>query len=343
MKKAAVINPYLDTMGGGERYTLSFALSLSELGYEVYLEWKDKTIKKKLESRFGMDLKKINIIPDTGRGDGYDVCFWVSDGSIPTLKARKNYLHFQVPFRDVNGRSLLNKMKMFRINKVICNSLFTKKIIDAEYGVDSRVIYPPVDTLQIKPRRKEKLILSVGRFSELLQSKRQDILINTFKDIYDGGIKDWKLILAGGSEVGSAGFVENLRKSAEGYPIQILEGPSFNVLKDLYGKSNIFWSASGYGIDETKEPESVEHFGITVVEAMSAGCVPIVYAAGGHKEIIDQGMNGFLWNDAEDLLKTTTELIGKPSKIRELTKKAKERSVGFGYEIFRKKTAEIIG
>jgi glycosyltransferase involved in cell wall biosynthesis len=339
--KAAIVDTYLDTMGGGERYTLSFALALAEAGYEVSVEWGDKTIKKKLENRFGMDLKNIKVIPDVKRGDGYDVCFWVSDGSVPTLKARKNYLHFQVPFRDVNGRSLLNKMKMFRVNKVICNSLFTKKIIDEEYGVDSLVIYPPVDTLQFKPKRKENLIISVGRFSELLQNKRQDILIKVFKNLYDGGLKDWKLILAGGSEVGSAGFVENLRKSGEGYPIQILEGPSFNVLKDLYGKSKIFWSASGYDIDENADPQLVEHFGIAVVEAMSAGCVPFIFNSGGHKEIVGQG-SGFLWETPQELERIFKELLKNKKETKEISASARKSSRKFSLERFKDDVIELV-
>ncbi|MFH1656622.1 MAG: hypothetical protein ABH956_02505, partial [Candidatus Nealsonbacteria bacterium] len=107
--KAAIYNPYLDTLGGGERYSISFAKILKEKGYEVFVQWKDLSIKEKLEERFGISLKGINFIPDIKRGDGYDSCFWVSDGSIPALKARKNYLHFQVPFKDVKGKSLINK------------------------------------------------------------------------------------------------------------------------------------------------------------------------------------------------------------------------------------------
>src|SRR4030066_1199320 len=111
--KAAIYNPYLDTLGGGERYTMAFALVMEEKNYRVDVEWKDENIKVRLEKRFNMDLSKINFIQDIKQGDGYDVCFWVSDGSIPLLHARKNFLHFQIPFEEVNGRSLMNKMKLF--------------------------------------------------------------------------------------------------------------------------------------------------------------------------------------------------------------------------------------
>jgi glycosyltransferase involved in cell wall biosynthesis len=340
--KAAIYNPYLDTLGGGERYTLTFAKVLSDGGWEVDLEWKNAEIKASLENRFGMDLTKIKIINDVKRGDGYDLCFWVSDGSIPALKSRKNFIHFQVPFQNVNGRSLLNKMKLFRVNKVICNSNFTKKFIDQEYGVDSLVIYPPVDTISIKPKRKENIILFVGRFSGLLQSKHQDILIKNFKKLVDNGLIDWKLVLAGGIEVGVDSYFEELKKLSKDYPIEIISSPDFKTLKDLYGKSRIFWSASGFEVDENKNPEKVEHFGINVVEAMSAGTVPIAYNAGGHREIIKEGVNGFLWGSTQNLLSKTKEAISDKRLWRGLSLQARKDSLPFSLERFSREVLSLI-
>lgn len=299
--RAAIYNPYLDTLGGGERYTMTFAEVLAKNGYEVDVQWPDIAIRKKLENRFGKNYASINFISDIKRGDGYDLCFWLSDGSIPTLRARKNFLHFQVPFHHVGGTSLLNRMKLFRIEKIICNSKFTKRVIDYEYGVESIVIYPPVDVTKIKPKRKENIILSVGRFSELKQSKHQDILIKAFKRLVDGGLMDWKLVLAGGVEIGASEFVRHLRSISESYPIEIIESPSFNKIKDLYGKSRIFWTASGFGEDELKNPEKVEHFGITVIEAMAAGAIPFAYNAGGYRETVDDGCDGILWKTVPEL------------------------------------------
>src|SRR5579859_3007597 len=218
--KAAIFNPYLDTLGGGERYTMAVATTLVKRGYIVDVEWKDESVQGKLEKRFGIDLTGIHFVPDIKRGDTYDVCFWVSDGSIPTLRARKNFLHFQVPFTNVSGTSLINKFKLMRINKVICNSRFTKKIIDKEYNVDSVVLHPPVAVEKFKPKKKENIILSVGRFSNLMQSKRQDILIKTFKNFYKSN-STYKLILAGGVEVGADEYIKELEKDSKGYLIEI--------------------------------------------------------------------------------------------------------------------------
>jgi glycosyltransferase involved in cell wall biosynthesis len=233
-------------------------------------------------------------------------------------------------------------MKLIRINKIVCNSLFTKNVIDKEYGVESVVIYPPVDTIGIKPKRKENLILYVGRFSQILQNKGQEILIKSFEKMFDAGLKDWKLILAGGTEVGVGDYLEKLRKMSSGYPVEIIESPDFKTLKDLYGEAKIFWSASGFGEDEEKNPEKVEHFGITIVEAMIGGAVPVVYNAGGHKEIVKDGENGFLWDTPAKLIGKTTSLINDPSAIRKISLSVRESSVKYSLDSFEKNVVSYI-
>lgn len=344
MGKAAIYNPYLDTLGGGERYTLTFAKALAESGYEVDIEWKDTSIIETMSKRFGIKLpKNISIVRSVNRGENYDICFWVSDGSIPTLRSRENILHFQVPFKDVNGTSLLNKMKLFRVNKVICNSYFTKKVVDKEYGVDSVVIYPPVEENMFKPKRKENTICYVGRFSNLVQNKRHDILIDSFIKLtkYKEFVS-WKLILAGGTEVGNGDYFKKLKDKSKNYNIELIASPSFNQLKDIYGKSKLFWSASGYDVDGNKNPEKTEHFGITLIEAMSAGCVPLIYKAGGHIEIVESGKNGYLWNSRADLLHFSKMIINESKLLTTLSKAAIKSVKKYDYKNFKNQVLQII-
>ena len=344
MGKAAIYNPYLDTLGGGERYTLTFAKVLAEEGFDVDIEWNNSNIKEKLAQRFGLKLpNNINVVDSVNRGENYDLIFYVSDGSIPTLRSSKNYLHFQVPFQNVGGKSLLNKMKLFRIDKCLCNSKFTKKFIDAEYGIESDILYPPVATDVYKPKRKLNQICYVGRFSNLTQNKGHDILIQQFGKLTKNKLfKDWKLILAGGVEIGSDVYLKKLKAKAKGLNIEFLESPSVDQLKNVFGESKIYWSASGYGVDEFKNPEKTEHFGITVIEAMSAGCVPVIYNAGGHKEIIDDKVNGYLWNKTSDLIDITKSLVSKSGIITSVSKEAVSSSKKFGYQEFKKSVLQLL-
>jgi len=339
--KAAIYNPYLDTLGGGERYTVGVIQSFIAKGYKVYVEWQDKAIIEKLEKRFGVSLNGTSVVDNIERGDGYDACFWISDGSIPTLRARKNILHFQVPFTNTNGKTLMNKMKLFRIKHVVVNSEFTKRFIDREYGVSSKVIYPPVSVREFKPRRKQNVICYVGRFSNLTQQKRQDVLVSVFKKFYKLN-KDWKLVLAGGVEVGNGNYTGSLRELAKGYPIEILESPSFREIKELLGVSKMFWSAAGYGVDELKEPEKVEHFGITVVEAMAAKAIPLVHAKGGPKEIIEHGESGFLWATKKELLRRAQRLVDNFGLWQETARESHETSLKFSEQRFFDEFSKLI-
>lgn len=343
--KAGIFDPYLDTVGGGERYAMTVVEALLKKGWQVDILWPDSEIKKKLLQKFFLNLERVNFVPYSPRTNNlldrnrfersYDFLFYLSDGSIPFMFGRKNILHFQVPFKNVLRKSLRNSLKLKTIKAVVCNSFFTKTVIDKCLGIKSIVIYPPVDIEALVPQRKENIILSVGRFSQLLQGKKQDILIEVFKKLVgEDSLKEWKLILAGGSEVGSDEYLRNLQVSTEGYPIKIIENLSFSELVKLYGKAKIFWTASGYDIDEETEPERVEHFGITTVEAMAAGCVPIVQGKGGQKEIVNDGENGFLWTSAEELGEITLKTVENKELMESISANATQKSKDYSKERF---------
>jgi len=328
---------------------LTLAEYLSNNGGEVDLFWNNPGLKEKIRIRFDLDLDRVNFV-SIGKNilerwkitRKYDMFFWLSDGSVPFLFSQNNVLHFQVPFHGVNGRSLANKIKLKNINHIVCNSKFTKKFIDKEYGVDSEVIYPPVDVDSFKTRGKENIILTVGRFSKLLQAKRQDILIEAFKKMVDNGLKDWKFQLAGSTDVGGWEYLAALKSLAGDYPIEFYENCSFDILKNLYSKAKIFWYAGGYGIDEEKEPEKVEHFGITVVEAMAAGCIPFVCPKGGLKETVKDKKTGFYYQNLAQLQSFTQKLILDSQKTENMAKEVVKSSYQFGKNAFCEKFKEIL-
>ena len=78
----------------------------------------------------------------------------------------------------------------------------------------------------------------------------------------------------------------------------------------------------------------MEHFGITTVEAMASGCVPLVYEGGGQREIIEQGKSGFLWKTDDELIQQTIRLIKRPAVVRSVATYAVKRSQVFGQERF---------
>ena len=312
MKKALIVSPYLDHLGGGERYMLSVASVLESLGFTIYFAWDNTEEIIKLATMLGISLSNPQIdskVKQLYFGNNplamyqatrnYDTVVYLSDGSLPLLGSRNNIIHMQVPFHHVGGRSIPNQIKKKFVNQVIVNSQFTKKIIDQEYALNSVVVYPPVTPISCTAP-KENLILSVGRFEPSLNTKKQDVLIEAFK-VISPQLPGWRMVLAGASA--SDEWTNKLRAEAAGFPIELTTNLSHDDLCGLYAKSKIYWHAAGYGVDETKNPELTEHFGISTVEAVSAGCVPIVVPYGGQREIVTS--KDLQWTSIPELVTKT--------------------------------------
>jgi len=354
MKKALVFDPYLDTLGGGERYALTFAQVLKHLGYEVKIAWSDEQDLIKAKARFGLDLSGIEVDPalyklcesKSSLSDRlkftkqFDLVFWVSDGSLPFLFGKKNLVHFQVPFTKLGGSKIANSLKLFSINKLVYNSKFTRDVIERSLPRSKGVvIYPPIDTTQFVPGKKENLILSVARFDSPSHSKRQDVLIDAFREMF-AKEKEYRLVLAGGNRGGDE-TLDSLKQRVGNLPVEIIPNPDFKKLKDLYSRAKFFWHAAGYGIDETKEPEKVEHFGMTTVEAMSAGCIPVVIAKGGQKEILSDHRD-LLAESPSEIVEVTLRIARDLQNEKKLREEMEKISDNYSLRSFKEKISTLI-
>lgn len=338
IKKAFIYNPYWLSFGGGERYTASIAEFLISQGWLVDIYW-PTNLADKIRHRFGINLSKAQFVTNDWTYK-YDLAFWVSDGSLPASFAKKTLIHFQIPFTQLTP-SISDRIKA-RLYTLVCNSRFTKSFIDSQYSAHSLVLYPPVDTQIFPPAKKTNTILYVGRFSRLTQDKNQLQLIKSFQKI-EKKLKNWKLIIAGGLGIGhDHKFINSLSGQINKSQIELCFNPNLPTLKKLYGQAKIFWSAAGYGHDQYTHPDKVEHFGMTVVEAMSAGCVPIVSNLGGHREIVDN-KSGFLWDQPSEMESLTVELIRTPEILSYLSRTVQARSKIFDKLCFQNSLQSIIG
>ncbi len=336
-KKIFINNPYWLTLGGGERYTASVAKYFLDRNWQVDIFW-PQNLSSKLRDRFEINLKRVNFVTSDWTS-GYDLSFWVSDGSLPTSFSKKTLVHFQFPFKITPKVSDLIKSKLYTF---VCNSRFTKHFIDTSYHTNSLVLYPPVDTSLYPPGKKTNTILYVGRFSRLTQEKNQLQLIKSFKNI-SKKLPGWKLIIAGGLGIGhDEKFLASLDAEIQKYPIKLVYNPTTDDLKSFLGQAKIFWSASGFGHDEMQDPTKVEHFGMSVVEAMGAGGVPIITNLGGHKEILDF-KSGFLWDSPQELEKLTISLAHSPKILNYMSKQAIARSRYFDLICFQNSLSSITG
>ena len=332
-KQASIVDPYWDALGGGERYAAAVARLLIKLGYQVDICW-PSSIADQINQRFDIDISAANFVSEPNLNG--DLVFWISDGSIPTSLAKKTIIHFQVPFHDQNSGSITNRLKI-KLYTVVCNSQFTKSFIDKTYRVSSQVIYPPVAVESFKPGEKMNQIVSVARFSQALHAKRQDILLKAFSQLQLPG---WKLVLAGGVE--DQNYLASLHQQAQGLEVKFVANPTAAQVRQLMSQAKLFWSATGFDIAADKFPEKVEHFGITPVEAMAAGCVPIVTAIGGHKETVINGATGYWWNTIGELLDFSTKLANDSQLWEKLSQQAISHSQKFSTQVFESHMTTLI-
>lgn len=215
---------------------------------------------------------------------------------------------------------------------ITANSHYTQEHIKKRWGRDSSIIYPICENMQIKSReaKKKKIILNVGRFfanSGENHHKRQDVLLETFTKMTELHKLGWELHFAGSvaEDVAALKYILQLIKYGQNLPVFFHFNASFSELRQLYNEATIYWHATGYGSDAIKHPEKQEHFGIVTVEAMSAGCIPIVIDSAGQKESVQNGVNGYLWSNLNELEKFTTQVSNfNEDELKSFTRDARK-------------------
>ncbi|VVB60033.1 D-inositol-3-phosphate glycosyltransferase [uncultured archaeon] len=150
-----------------------------------------------------------------------------------------------------------------------------------------------------KKKLDKNLLLYVGRIS---RNKRVDNLIRTVSYLKKD-LKDIKLYIIGEDW-------ENLKTGLQKLAVErdvekniVFTGKvSDEKLLEYLSRANFFVSASEY-----------ESFGLSVVESMAAGCIPILNDIGIFRNLIADGKEGFIvdFNNPESAAKKISAIFGK--------------------------------
>lgn len=225
-------------------------------------------------------------------------------------------------------------------------SAFSREWARRRWDVDCEVIFPPVDC-RFERVEKSDLILSVGRFALPGEghTKRQPEMLDSFREMGAADARGWEYYCVGGlrDTAEHQAFFEGLRAEAAGTRAHLVANVARAELRGLYERASIFWHAAGYGEDEAARPELAEHFGISTVEAMAAGCVPVVINKGGQAEIVEDGVSGFLWETLGELRLFTELLISDPARRARMSEAARARAQLYSRQSFLDRFMRLLG
>ena len=239
---------------------------------------------------------------------------------LPAWKRARHAAYYNFEWR----RRLATYRHRFAISE------YTREWTRRRWGIDCDVVYPPVD-VEFSNRPKAPLIVSIGRFSTMAHTKKQLEMMDAFRGLQATPAGAWTYACVGGLNTRPENheFFGRVRRAAEGIPAIVEANLDRASLRSLLERAQIYWHATGLNDDTDTRPELAEHFGISTVEAMAAGCVPVVINKGGQKEIVTHGETGFLWDTIEQLKAYTQQLAGDPDLWRRMSDAARRRAQRF--------------
>lgn len=330
---AVVYNDYMDTLGGGERSALAFALALEKMDFHVeILSTRPVPSAEQINRIFGDEFSGLTV----RHVKTSNVSRYLQSSEL-SLFLNHTYMSFHSNPARVGLYSLMfpnypissvSDPKAHRaINSyqgMICNSSFTKNYLEGFWEFPknkSYVLHPPLSRSFIEHKapkqliaRKRQQFVHIGRFNPGNHNKNQKLIIEGFIEALsrEQALKNWQLVLIGNvnETEESKAYFQDCQRIASRFPENILirhgvdQAELVDQLKSAFG----YIHGTGAFLAPGVEPHKCEHFGIGIAEAMAFGAIPLVYARGGIFDILDPYENGLVYLDQEGLVDGYCEL-----------------------------------
>jgi len=261
--------------------------------------------------------------------------------SIP-IPAQICYVHF--PYfgigENINLRSKIRKMVhlwSLRICKLVfVNSTYTKNILchtDRDICGKVYALYPPIPIRPMDKNnfiesisKRRNIVLTVSRFS---REKRIETIIDIAKNVNEGEF----IIVGSLADNNYYIYLKRIIEKERVHNIRLQPNVSFEELHSLRTKSKVYL-----------HPMPHEHFGISIIEAMASGCVPIVHKSGGSwYDILEREETyGYAYSSVNEATIKIQTLLSDPNHYLEKALLALERSKAFIYEKFSESLRELL-
>ncbi|MGH9922038.1 MAG: glycosyltransferase family 4 protein [Nitrososphaerales archaeon] len=353
--RIGILHGSLRTLGGAERVAISLIKALKDKGHEIDLYFASTSSNKTIETVFKDVLNKvtvhkvftlkppifgiyaslINRILLTKVGDIDDVVIETSAVLDPLWFTNKRYIAYcngllQVDYTGLRRLYWYPYSKLHTLARtktsyvtIVSNSEYTRQLIKNILTIDSQVVYPPVDIdfFRFRQSKKEPEIAVLSRFSP---EKNYELAISVVEHLHNK-----KFVFAG--NVGDPRYYKEINEiiSRKGLAQRVKFEPNMATddLTKILGRAKVYLHC------RYNEP-----FGITVIEAIAAGCIPIVPDYSAHKETVPfQALRFANVEEASEKVKNAME-----GRYDELLPKLQEHISQFDENSFRDKMVKLI-
>ena len=204
---------------------------------------------------------------------------------------------------------------------VIANSRWSARVVREMFGIESRLLYPPVvgEFPEVRFEERETGFVCLGRMAP---EKRVEVAIEIVNRVRCSGHPEIHLHLVG--EIDDSPYGRELRRLCARYNDWVFaEGT-------LIGESKKrLLAGHRYGIHaREKEP-----FGIAVAELVKAGCITFVSNDGGQVEIVDHA--ALTYSSVEEAAKKILAVLDSAELQRSLRMHLSTAGRQFSVEAFR--------
>ena len=349
-------------MGGAEKMALEIIKTLENNGYQVHLYTIDETDWQIIENKWGKYSRPSEehaYIKE--KLDPRSLYSWMKTLLIYLYILLKTYLNYQVTINNY-GEIIpyLSEITYFHaeplyqqknnpyyipfwefikpiyekssnyLNKKYCNGVFITNSkynadkIEALYQKHAKIIYPFIEPITYYDNiQKTGNILIISRLTPGKNLKTIVPLVCSLKKL--------DFILMGQTTLHS-GKIQNILRDFNN--ITIVKNPSREKYEDIIKKSSIVLGT---------QPN--EAFGISLLEAMSAGCIPIIYRGGGPwVDVFEKknGVYGYSYRTTEEAEEMIRFVLSNGSERETLRENSIKRANQFNEYQFKAKILKIV-
>ena len=225
-------------------------------------------------------------------------------------------------------RRIYGSVKLYPNHEIVCMTKFTEKALRSEYSIKKELplVYPPVDIEKYQNTQKKKLeqIVTMGRFSEAKRQLEQIKMAQKVPNI----------------DVHIIGFVHD-----SVYYQQCQRYIDENNINNVHLHADMPFEQVLKMLSESKyflHSLINEPFGLTAVQAIASGCIPIVHNSGGQKETVtDSRLRYDSLSEVPGILKWAESL--NDANKRELVAQMQcHANANFSATVFHKKMKSIL-